>query len=148
MSATEYELHGRAKDGKIIPSDPVSFSLALSALNGKPIVIKMKERRPNRSLSQNSAWHAIVVPIFAQCYGEDNLEAAHYTLLRHIHYEVCQDMNGRLRRKVKRTHMLSTVEFCELYEKAQRFIADEYGVFVPDPDPNWKARKTVSEART
>lgn len=125
---------------EFVPADPSAHSLALAKLGhkGKPVEADYKSVFGKRSRRQGSAWHGIVVPIWMDCYGLLNHDEAHYSLLKEIHYEINIDIKGREHRQAKPTRTLDTAQSNALYKKAQDFIAIEYGVDVPDPDPNWK----------
>lgn len=122
------------------PADPAALSLTLAklGLKQKPVEVTYKSVFGRRSHRQGNAWHGIVVPIFMECYGLLNHDEAHYKLVELIHYEHVLDIKGIEHRRAKPTRTLDTAQSVELYRKAQDFIAIEYGVDVPDPDPNWK----------
>lgn len=125
---------------EFIPADPAAHSLTLAklGLKQKPVEVTYKTVFGRRSRRQGNAWHGIVVPIFMECYGLLNHDEAHYKLVEMIHYEHVMDIKGIERRRTKPTRTLDTAQSVNLYRKAQDFIAIEYGVDVPDPDPNWK----------
>ena len=125
--------------GKFVPADPAHYAMTLAAMDG-PVTVILKRFHDTRTNRQNRAWFGIVVPIFQKCYNERSKEVAHYTLLKQIHYDIVTDIKGRIHRQVKPTHNLQTDEFSELYAKAQQFMAEEYGVDVPDPDPEFKKK--------
>lgn len=131
---------GRGGRWEFVPADPVAHAIVLAKLGAKqkPVEVTYKTVFGRRSVKQGNAWHGIVVPIFMQCYGLLNHDEAHYKLVELIHYEYVMDIKGVEHRRTKPTRTLDTTQSMELYRKAQDFIAIEYGVPVPDPDPNWK----------
>ncbi len=148
MSTTETIQPGTVRGGEFIPADPVSYCLSMAKFNDMAVTATFKAFRNTRTQRQNRAWHGIVVPIFMVCYGERyNHEAAHYTLLGLIHYDVSADINGKLTRSIRPSHNLSTVEFNELYQKAQQYMAEEYQMDVPDPDPEYKKWKAQARQK-
>ena len=125
---------------EFVPADPTAHSIALAKLGikGKPVEVNYKTVFGKRSVRQGNAWHGIVVPIFMACYGLLNHDEAHYTLVGLIHYEYTLDIKGVERKRAKPTRTLDTAESVALYRRAQDYIATEYGVDVPDPDPSWR----------
>lgn len=134
----DFEHLGSVKDGKLSFADPISWAMALAKLNSKPVKVIIKQCFPNRTVKQNSAWWGIVIPIYMQCMGHLNDKFAHYELVTLIKPLVKIDIKGREHVGPTPTHDLDTKQSMELYKLAQDFIATEYGVDVPDPDPNWK----------
>ena len=130
------ECLGTIQKGQFIPADPVSYAMAAKKMEGKPVCIKRVFGK--RSVKQGNAWHGIVVPIYMECMGQVNHDFAHYELVKQINPLVTLDIRGREVMSPKPTKDLDTKESMELYKKAQDFISIEYGVYVPDPDPNWK----------
>lgn len=129
---------GKVENGQFIPADPVAHALDLRKFNGKAVTQITKQFFPKRSQKQNNAWHGIVVPIYMRCMGHLNHDFAHYELVKHLDPLVTIDINGREHIGPSPTKTKNTKESLELYRKAQDFIATEYGITVPDPDPNWK----------
>ena len=135
MGKHDFHFTGRAEVGKLIVDELASWNDYLRLMNGKDVKGVLAPITQVRTNQQNRAWWGIMVPLFAEAYGEDNHEAAHYVLVRQVHYEMVTDVKGRPHRKCLETHNLSRTEFSELWEKAARFMATEYGIAVPDPDP-------------
>jgi hypothetical protein len=131
----QFHFTARADDGKLLLDEAASWDAYLRLVNGKDIKGALSEIVPVRTNQQNRAWWGIMVPAFAEAYGDDNMEAAHYVLVRQVHYEMVTDMKGRPHRKCLPTHNLPKDEFSALWERAARFMAEEYGIAVPDPDP-------------
>jgi len=127
-------------DGKIIPADPVSWAFDAPKLEGHPCGVRRIFGK--RTKKQGNAWHGIVVPIYQRCMGHLNHDFAHYELVKLIRPLVTIDIKGREHIGPTPTHDMDTKESLELYKDAQDFIATEYGVDVPDPDPAWRGFKS------
>lgn len=133
---SEFHFSGHAKGGKLISEDPDSFMVWMAMLEGKKIVGTLKKWHKTRTSQQNRAWWGIMIPIYMQCYGTDNKDEAHRALCCAVgHSETHCDIKGRRHEEPKETHNLPTDEFSQLWEKGARHIAIEFGVVVPDPNP-------------
>lgn len=128
---------GKVENGVYIPADPVGHARALWGLNNKAVMMTLRQFFGKRSLKQNNAWHGIVVPIYMECMGHLNHDFAHYELVTLLAPMVTIDIKGREKIGPSPTKTMDTKQSLELYRKAQDFIATEYNVPVPDPDPNW-----------
>jgi hypothetical protein len=136
VKSSAAECVGTVQKGRFIPADPVSYAITARYLEGKPVCLKRLFGK--RSRKQGNAWHGIVVPIYMQCMGHTNHDFAHYELVKHIRPMVTVDIKGREVISPTPTKDMDTKESMELYKDAQDFLSIEYGVYVPDPDPNWK----------
>ncbi len=87
-------------------------------------------RRPRvqRSLSQNSYYWGVVIPLFAEYCGYDDPQDLHYALKVKFLSEPEEHGLGR----VRSTSSLTTAEFTEYVERVRK-LAAEHGVYVPDP---------------
>jgi len=129
---------GKVEKGEFIPADPVGHAMDIAKFNGKPVTQIIKQIFPKRSLKQNNAWHGIVVPLYMRCMGHLNHDFAHYELVKHLVPMVTIDIKGREKIGPTPTKDMDTKQSLELYRMAQDFLATEYGVNCPDPDPNWR----------
>ena len=125
--------------GKITPVDPVSWAFDSKLLEGHPCCVRRVFGK--RTRRQGNAWHGIAVPIYMKCMGHLNHDFAHYELVTHLEPLVTLDIKGRERIGPTPTRDMDTAQSWALYKKAQDFIATEYNVEVPDPDPRWKGFK-------
>ncbi len=100
------------------------------------------EAARSRTDAQNKFWHAVVVEAFADHCGEDHDEM-HEVLKAEVNsktHAIYDRNTGEFIKEVvvaQSTANLTTVEFNELIERAQRLGAS-MGIVIPDPDPHWK----------
>src|SRR5690242_1620341 len=104
--SSEHVIPGNSIGGKWVPADAAQYAMALAELDG-PVTMTLKRFHDTRTNRQNRAWFGIVIPIFMRCYNEEDKLAAHYTLLKAIHYDLVEDIKGKLHRKVKKSRSLT-----------------------------------------
>lgn len=114
---------GKVQGGKIQVADARGWERLVQSLEGKNIEVGVAERRKARTLSQNSYFHSVIVPILAEAAGDDDMKA---TLKKRF---LRDGATGRIRG----TSTLSTAEFSEFIDRCVRLGAEFYGVTIPDP---------------
>ncbi len=128
------QFHGEVKGGRIKFDNRPVLDRLLATLEGKRIVVSVKEDRKRRSLRQNAFWWGVVIPEIADEIGYDRHEheALHYELVKvwagsHRNEKTGLDLPN------KRSSELSTEEFSDLLEWAVRFAAEKLGMFILMP---------------
>jgi hypothetical protein len=116
------------------------FLLGLSLDCGWEITVKRHQKK--RSQAQNNFLWGCVYPTILKS-GHEHLrgwtdkDLHEYFLELHFGTEVLH-LNGRdFERPMKRSSKLSTQEFMDYVGRIQMEMA-QIGIFVPDPDPNWR----------
>lgn len=122
--------------GKIIPADPVSWAFDSKILEGHPCCVRRVFGK--RTKRQGNAWWGLAVPVYMRCMGHLNKDFAHYELVTLLAPLTTIDIKGREHVGPTPTHDMDTAQSVALYKKAQDFLGSEYGVDLPDPDPNWR----------
>lgn len=104
--------------------------------------VALAPRRPTRSLRQNAAWWGLIVQPFYEFLRDQDIdisdpEQAHAILREKLlRVAVVSRRTGEvIAWRTRSTTELNTNEFAELYDKAQVWLADQFGIVVPDPDP-------------
>lgn len=113
----------------------------LGALRGR-YRVEVVKFRPRRSLAQNAYyWGCITTPL-ANWLSEQEAEpvepeAAHGILAaKFLTIDVVDKRTGEvLGQRVRSTTELSTLEFMDYCERARAWLAEFFGIIVPDPLP-------------
>lgn len=117
---------GKVEKGRISLDHPESFKALLARLEGKDIALRLARHQRARSLSQNSYYWGVVVPLLAESCGYDN-EEMHEALK----WRFLERHDGPMP-TVRSTATLNTAEFSEYVDHCRR-LAAEMGVVIPDP---------------
>lgn len=124
---------------------------------GHKLRVEVSEVRRGRSGSQNaSLWGVAYPPLMAHMglRGEREAEELHEFWCGEYFGWVTYDIMGQRKKRPRRTtttdemgqrKVIATVEFMDFYAFIQQRSA-EYGVFVPDPDPEWFRGETGAAA--
>ena len=117
--------------GELKHDFPDRFKRWLWTLEGKRVIIEVKQFRKKRSIEQNSYYWAGCVSILSKEFGYEPEEI--HMMLREkflrIHDEKHPDFVI-----AKSTTKLTTIEFVDYIEKIQRWAAIEHQIFIPDPN--------------
>lgn len=100
---------------------------------GAQVSVRVKVERPQRSSQQNRFWHGVVIPLFAEHCGYDFEDMKDALALELLPREVVDVKTGEVHKVPGHTSSLTTKEFNELIERAQRLGAS-MGIYVPDPN--------------
>lgn len=133
------------------PERPVVTERATSFINALPQdkswVIEIRQYHKPRSLKQNAAIFGLAYDVIMEATGLDGEKER-----ERMHTNFCGDffgwrdvpMVGRMPVRTTTTNergerdTIDTVTMAKFYEYIQRTAA-EYGIYVPDPDPFYKA---------
>ena len=133
-----------------VPADKRGWLTRLGKLTGL-WEFAIKTRCRARTLPQNAAYWALVIPAATQGFSEQwgyrvSEEEAHETLAEEFLFEerrLVNEATGEIKwvRSRRSTATLSTKEFSEYYESCCLLLAMFCNVAVPDPDPDWREKK-------
>jgi hypothetical protein len=132
-------LPARVEQGGLRWRDVSLAAVALSKLEGCDVDVAVAKHHAGRSLAQNRAWWGITIPIIADHLGYDmhEHEMVHYALVAKCFGETRDERLGHDVPNV-RSSKLTTAQFTQLMDWAQRFAATEWGVVIPSPnEPDW-----------
>lgn len=139
-------LYGVVGDGVVEWLNPSIARSVFAKLRGKSVEITVEKLTRKRSLDQNAYYWQIPIEICFGIYkaeGNDmDKEAVHEDLMRRFAPREPIVMKGEVNGyKLTRTSRMTTVEMNEYFEKIAEWLAIDYGVIMPPPDPNWKINK-------
>jgi hypothetical protein len=108
--------------------------------------LEIFEHKATRSDAQNAYLWGCVYPSILKAGGNmlagwEPEELHEYCLGEHFGWEVLSGFGKKKQRPIRRSSRLSKLEFMDYIAFIQRRMA-EHGIFVPDPDPNWREAKT------
>lgn len=138
MKTLEY--FSDVKDGKLQPNVSRQIQSDLKEFEGKRVLIKLSQKRKNRSMPQNRYYFGVVCEAFQMgakdTWGEDvSKEEAHENLKKECNYkEFLNDETGEILRLSKTTADLTTLAFEDYIERCRQFIYTWFGVTVPMPN--------------
>lgn len=113
----------------------VSFLRA--AHPGKRVKIEVREYHPRRSTEQNAALWGLAYPILREATGEDVNDLHEYMLGEWSGWSEHEIFGRKKLKPQRRSSNLNRVEFADFFSFIQQ-RADEYGIYIPDPDPFWR----------
>jgi hypothetical protein len=117
---------GFIKDGDLYLEREWQYQKLLTRLDGAEIELTIQKRRKPKSSQQNRYLHGVVIPIFADHLGYDNLEMREALKWRFLQVET-----GKLP-TVRSIADLSSTEMTEFIDNIRR-VAAEYGCDIPAP---------------
>src|SRR3990167_8871295 len=112
--AIKLKFKGVVSKGKFTAEDPVAFAVRLQRLEGRKVEVTMNLWREFklRSLSENSYFHGVVLPILSELTGYTDGEMK--AVLKWMF-------------KVKESSGLSTIEFEDFLSKVRAWASSELG---------------------
>lgn len=121
--------YGVVDAGRLKLDNPNAYLVHISSLNGKKVELVLRKRKSKRSLNQNAYYWSVVVEILGKYFGyepEEMHEALKFQFLRIT--------NDKGLVSVMSTSKLSTDKFSQYVNRVVRWAAQEYGVYIPDPN--------------
>lgn len=118
---------GIIHEGELFLERQWLYHKLVKKLEGEEIEVVLRKRKKVRSSQQNKYLHGVVIPLFAQHLGYDNLEMKEALKWRFLSVE----RQGRLP-TVRSTAALSTAEMTEFIERVRQ-LAAEMGCDIPAP---------------
>jgi hypothetical protein len=127
-----FETGGVINGGKLQLSGRHIFEDAMRRFPDGHVLVTVKVSRPTRSSAQNRFWHGVVIPLFAEHCGYDFDDMKDVLALDLIPKTIVDMTTGEERIVPGHTSELTTREFNDLIERAQRRGA-EMGIDIPNP---------------
>lgn len=134
---------------KLLSRDRVAAQIAtfVAALDaGRPYRVTVEEAKSTRNDEQNAALWGLAYKILEQETGNDPEDLHVYfcgEFWGWTEYVVMNQTRKRPRRTTTRNEdgkrdVVSKVEFAEFFSFIQRRSAETVGIYIPDPDPNYR----------
>jgi hypothetical protein len=122
--------HGTVKSGELILDKPTRYLDEVRRLEGKQIEAIIRVYKSTRSNQQNNAYWGILIEILSNHLGYDKNEL--HDALRAKFLSYIDAKTGLT--VIRSTKSLNTKEFCEYYEKIQRWSAEFLQCDIPSPN--------------
>jgi hypothetical protein len=145
----EFVTSGSVKDGTLYLRNKKRMDSELGRWRDCEVVVTIEKAHATRSLAQNAYYHAVVVARIALKWERDP-KATHEILKAQFlpHEDAQKGSNGTLMNGLViggSTAKLNKLQFIEYLETIVGWAAEKWDVYIPDPDPDWRA-KAESEA--
>jgi hypothetical protein len=115
---------------------------ALAGWRRCDVVVTIEKRHATRSLQANRYYFGVALKLLSEHTGYTVDELHEWAKAKFIPKHLALlDKNGEVRDDLViggTTTRLNRVEFYEYIEALRKFAAEELGVVIPDPDPNWR----------
>lgn len=120
-----------------------------SANKEKPLKVEVRIARPSRTLSQNAYLWAVPYRMLSDATGFEAEDLHEYLLGEYFGWNRVPMPGGRFKEVPARTttvneygepEELGIEAFAKYWEYIQRRAATDWGIVIPDPDPEWKAK--------
>ena len=116
---------GKVTKGSLLLTDSNGFKVWLAGLEGKDVEVTVKKKVERRTAAQNAYYWSVVIPVSAKHLGYDNEEmheAFKFQFLKK-HEDILPTVGS--------TTKLSTAEMVDYIDRIMRFMASEYGCYIP-----------------
>lgn len=102
---------------------------------GQEVDVWLDKHRDDRTLSQNSYYWGVIIPIIAEEWGEDAETVHDYLKKRFLtYYKTIKTPEGnKTVELIGSTAKLNTVEFLDFNEKVKMWAAQNLNCYIPDP---------------
>lgn len=116
--------------------------------------VVIRRHRLKRSDEQNAALWAVAYKTLRDATGNDPEDLHRYFCGEYfgwVEYEVMGARRKRPRRTTTTNEdghrdLITTLDFADFYNFVQQRSAETVGVFIPDPDPNWRQNIAAQRA--
>lgn len=137
------------RDGKLYILNRRKFDGVIATLPNCRGTLTLEKNYATRSQAQNDYYHAVVVARVAAKLTQ-NVKGAHELLKAQFlpHDMAARGENGVLMNGLViggSTTKLNKLQFIEYLETIVGWAAEKWDLYIPDPDPEWRA-KAESEA--
>ena len=118
----------------------------LKGLTPGKVRVTVERVYKNRSLLQNDYYHAVVIPIcttgLIDLGHRVNEDDTHEILKAMFNKkEFVNEKTGEVTTYGATTTEMTTTDMMAYFEEINQWAAEYLGVFIPDPDPNYKQKK-------
>ena len=115
--------------GKLVLDNPQKFRVRLAPFEGKRGELTVRQPKKQRSLNENSYYHAVIVKMLSEFTGYETKEMHEILKWKFLRYE-----DDRGIERARSTTDLSTVEAEDYYERIRRWASMDLHLFIPLPN--------------
>ena len=126
-----YTFPGEVKQGTLVLDNRAKFQKFLHGFEGKKVEIILRKRKKQRSDQQNRYYWGAVIDILGKTFGYEPEEM--HEALKFKFLQIDSSIQPGLI-SAQSTTKLSTVEFMDYIAKIQRWAAQEFQIYLPDPN--------------
>lgn len=135
----KYKHRGQVENGKLKIFNKDYLLKDIKTLDGKRVVLTIERAKKTRSLSQNSYYWAVVVPMVREGLVDRgyriSLEAAHeYLKSEFLKVELVNEETGEILPSTGSTKEATTTDFMAYIEDIQRWAAEYLVIYIPSPN--------------
>ena len=130
---------GQVKDGKIVGIPRKRINEELAYFEGKHIEVVIRKRKRQRTTQQNRLYW-LYVEIIGEQLGYSKDECSEILKFKFLKTESVNEQTGECFEYIRGTSSLSTVEFLEFIENISQWVAQAFGIVLPAPDEQIKAK--------
>lgn len=143
----QYQATGRVEKGKLLIRSPKRMQDVLAEWRDCEVTVTIEKRHAIRSIEANRYYFGVCLKLIAEYTGHTIDELHDWAKARFIpkHLSIL-DKNGEIKDDLViggTTTRLNRVQFYEYVESIRKFAAEELGLDIPEPDPNWRERSAA-----
>jgi hypothetical protein len=138
--ALKFDLSGSVKRGKMVWDQPSFAKGTFAQFEEKKVLITLQLFKRKRSYLQNAYWWGVVIEmVYAtfRGFGERISKADCHEMLKlkFLEAHFVDPVSGEIAERYTRSSTdLTTVEFMEFIAQTQQYMAEQYGIVIPDPN--------------
>jgi hypothetical protein len=151
------DLHGRVQDGQIMMSATMAQlkeNYLRRCKDGTQVAISIKRIRPGKTHQQVKCHWGLVVGTIRQEFANRGMDLATFLnsptipeglevpadVIQAVLYATCNDVGENGERKT--LSQMNTVEASLFFEKCRTYTASAWDIQIPEPNSNWREKKT------
>lgn len=130
---------GFISKGKLAVHNKKGLSDFVSAIDNMEVVLTIEKRKKKRTLSQNSYYFSVVVPMIRSRFVDlghdvDMNETHEFLKGRFNKIDIVDEATGEIYTFPRSTAELTTAEFIEYIDRVVLFASEALGVIIPLPN--------------
>jgi hypothetical protein len=122
---------GKIDKGKLVHDTPQRYLVYMTSLEGQKIELTLRKFRKKRSDQQNRYYWGVVIDILGKTFGYEPEEM--HEALKFKFLQIDSSIQPGLI-SARSTTKLSTTEFMDYISAIQRWAAQEFHIYLPDPN--------------
>lgn len=125
--------YGIVRAGKLILENRKGFMDHIGQFEGMRVALDLDQFKDTRSERQNKYYWGVVIPIFADFFGMDPVEAHEALKWEHLRKSI-KDREGNPRITIRSTASMKTNEFEDYMAKLRKWGAEQFSLNIPEPN--------------